>query len=78
MSPFQMALHISGRLFGKVMFFSTYICLLICLLISEGIVRVFGGEGKIFCFRNTNRKILNVHGTHLVCGGHFTLQIKEG
>ena len=36
----------------------------------------FWGEGKLFCFRNVNRKILNVCGIHLVFWGHFTLQIK--
>ena len=34
------------------------------------------GEGKIFCLRNANTKILDKHGIHLVCWGHFTLQIK--
>ena len=29
------------------------------------------GREKIFCFRNANRKILNVYGIHLVCWGHF-------
>ena len=31
----------------------------------------FGGREKIFSFRNTNRKILNVYGIHLVCWGQF-------
>ena len=31
----------------------------------------FWGEGKILSFRNTNRKILDVYGIHLVCWGQF-------
>ena len=53
-------------------------CDLVLLLIREGIVGGLWGREKIFCFRNTNLKILNVHGSHLVCWGHFTLQIKGG
>ena len=36
----------------------------------------FWGEGRNVCLRNANTKILDVHGIHLVCWGHFTLQIK--
>ena len=33
----------------------------------------FCGEGKNrFCFRNANRKILNVYGIHLVCWRQFS------
>ena len=53
-------------------------CDLVILAIGEGIVGGFGGKGNIFCFRNANRKILNVYGIHLFCWGHFTLQIKAG
>ena len=48
------------------------------LAIGEGIVGGFWGKGNIFCFRNANRKILNVYGIHLFCWGYFTLQIKGG
>ena len=34
----------------------------------------FRGREKMFCFRNANRKILNVHGFHLVCWGPFSYQ----
>ena len=43
-------------------------------LIREGFVGGYGGREKIFCFRNANRKILNVYGIHLVCWGQFSYQ----
>ena len=58
--------------------FRTFGIDLVTYLIREGFVGGFWGRGKNFCFRNTNRKILNVYGIHLVCWGHFTLSIKEG
>ena len=45
---------------------------LVRFLIREGFVGGFGGREKLFCFRNANRKILNVHGIHLVCLGQFS------
>ena len=46
---------------------------LVIYLIREGFVGGFWGEGKnLFCFRNANRKILNVYGIHLVCWGQFS------
>ena len=60
------------------MHFCTFGVDLVIYLIKEGFVGGFGGREKIFCFRNTNRKILNVYGIHLVCWGHFTLSIKWG
>ena len=47
-------------------------CDLVRFLIREGFVGGFGGMEKIFCFRNANRKILNVCGIHLVCWGQFS------
>ena len=47
---------------------------LVTYLIREGCVGGYGGRGKIFCFRNANRKILNVNGIHLVCWGQFSYQ----
>ena len=47
-------------------------CDLVRFLIREGFVGGFGGTEKIFCFRNANRKILNVYGIHLVCWGQFS------
>ena len=38
----------------------------------------FWGEGKIFCFRNANRKILNVYGIHFVCRGQFFCTLIKG
>ena len=46
-------------------------CDLVILLIREGFVGGFEGREKIFHFGNTNRKILDVYGIHLVCWGHF-------
>ena len=53
-------------------------CDLVTYLIRVGCVGGYGGREKIFCFRNANRKILNVHGIHLVCWGHFVTLIKVG
>ena len=38
----------------------------------------FGEREKILSFRNTNRKILDVYGIHLVCWGQFFPLIKGG
>ena len=43
---------------------------------GKGLWEVIGG-GKNVCFRNANRKILNVDGFHSVCWGHFTLKSRE-
>ena len=40
-------------------------CDLVIFLIRKGFVGGFGGREKIFCFRNANRKILNVYRIHL-------------
>ena len=60
-------------------------CDLVIFVIREGFVGGFEGREKIFCFRNANRKILNVYrkilnvyGIHLVCWGHFFTLIKGG
>ena len=51
---------------------------LVTYLIKEGFVGGYGGREKIFCFRNANRKILDVYGIHLVCWGQFSYQSLGG
>ena len=70
-------------LFRKVMPFITCICVtyvrgcdLVIVTIREWIVGGFGGREEMLFLRNANTKILDAHGIHLVCWGHFTLQMK--
>ena len=51
---------------------------LVTYLIREGLVAGYGGREKIICFRNANRKILNVYGIHLVCWGQFSYKSMGG
>ena len=53
-------------------------CDLVIYLIRGGFMGGFRGRGKMFCFRNANRKILNVYGFHSVCWGHFFYTNQSG
>ena len=70
-------------LFQKIMPFITCNCFtyvrgcdLVIVTIREWIVGGFGGREEMLFLRNANTKILDAHGIHLLCWGHFTLKIK--
>ena len=70
-------------LFRMVMPFITCICVtyvrgcdLVIVTIREIDCGRFWGREEMLFLRNANTKILDAHGIHLVCWGHFTLQIK--
>ena len=51
---------------------------LVTYLIREGLAGGYWVREKIFCFRNANRKILNVCEIHLVCWGQFSYKSMGG